>query len=74
MCGISVTCVQVHVLQQRVFRGQCFGAYGADEGLFSRMHALMNQKSVFLGKTLATNTASEWFFTCMKGKWTFISH
>ena len=58
-CSRRHTLVEVHVLLEGVFGGQGLGAHSADEGLLSRVHALVDQQGVLLGEGLPTHGAPE---------------
>lgn len=51
--------MEVHVLLQGVFGGECFGTHGTHEWLFSRVDALVSQQSVLLGEGLPTSLAAK---------------
>lgn len=53
------TFMEVHVLLQGVFGGECFGTHGTHKWLFSSVYALVSQQSVFLGEGLPTNLAAK---------------
>jgi len=66
-CGPG-TLVEVHVLLQGVFGGQRFAADAADERLLPRVHALVDQQRVLLGKSLRTHLAPERLLTWETGR------
>ena len=45
------------MLLEGVFGGQGLGAHGADEGLLSGVHPLVDQQGVLLGEGLPTHSA-----------------
>lgn len=53
------TFMEVHVLLQGVFGGECFGTQGTHKWLFSGVYALVSQQSVLLGEGLPTSLAAK---------------
>lgn len=51
--------MEVHVLLQGVFGGECFGTHGTHKRLFSGVYALVSQQSVLLGEGLPANLAAK---------------